>query len=230
MLRTSRSGFSLIEMAVVVAIFGILAALSASMLTSFIPTWRTRKAALEFASDLNHMRMAAIKDNIQYRVKVETWDSDLANADADNVGSWLLQAGNLASSSTSWDTLPVDMNGRSSDGDGTVVITRDGANELPWVSIVEPDVKTVIFSPRGWVDNPAADFSLSTTGYLTFTFSNKRVAVEGATEEWYVLVSRGGVVRVTASKNDWDPSGAIGTDGTGEPSGSGTGYLGVGGN
>ncbi len=228
MLARKRSGFSLVEMAVVVAIFGILAVISSTLLSTFIPTWRTRQAAYLFAADLNQMRMAAIKDNVQHRVLVTAWDDDLANPSADNVGAWLLQSGNAASSSTTWDTLPVDMNGSTSDGAGTVVISRDGANELPWVSVVEPDVKSVVFSPRGWVDNATSDFSTSATGYLVFTFSNKKVAIDAGTEEWYVMVSRGGVVRITQSKNDWMPSGNIGTASTGEPGTSATGYTGPG--
>ncbi|HNH48411.1 MAG TPA: GspH/FimT family pseudopilin [Myxococcota bacterium] len=224
----THSGFSLVEMAVVVAIFGILAAISSTMLSTFIPTWRTRQAAYQFAADLNHMRMAAIKDNVQYRVTVTAWDQDLANPSSDSVGAWLLQAGNSASSSTAWDTLPVDINGNTSDGAGTVVISRNGSNELPWVSVVEPDIKTVVFSPRGWVDNATADFSTSTSGYLVFTFSNKKIAVDGGTEEWYVMVSRGGVVRVTQSKNDWMPTGNIGTAATGDPTSTSSGYAGGG--
>lgn len=223
-LRRSRSGFSLIEMAIVVAIFGILAALSATMVSSWIPTWRTRQAAHRFAADLNYARMSAVKDSVEYRVVITAWDTNLGDAAAGSVGAWLVQRGNLAQFSTVWDTLPYDGDGLVSDAEGTVVISQGGTHAIPWVSLQQPTVTTVTFSPRGWLQNGAADFG--SDGYLHFDFLNKRRYVEdGGEEVWEILIGRGGVARLQPSQNLWVPTTTVGADESSTP-GAATGYAG----
>lgn len=221
----ARGGFSLVELAITVAIFGILAVISVALMDNYIPAWRTRGAAMRFAADLNNMRMSAIKDNIQYRLEVTDWDSALTDVNVDSVGAWQLEAGNKAANSTAWDTLPVELNDQTGTADGIVVISKGGKNELPWVSLQEPTTKTVTFSPRGWCDNPNTDFT-EDGGYMVFTFVNKRVAIDNGVENWVVKVSRGGIVRVEASQAPWTTDNSVGTEASGGPSGAPTGYLG----
>ena len=178
-----------------------------------------------FAAHLNDMRMSAIKDNLQYRVEVTDWDSSLTDVNVPSVGAWKLEAGNKAADSTSWDVLPVELNDVTGTGDGTIQISKGGTNELPWVSLKEPTTKTVTFSPRGWCDNPATDF-VDDGGYMTFVFVNKRESIASGTDTWTVRVSRGGIVRVEANKNQWVIKNTVGTEATGWPSSAPTGYLG----
>lgn len=223
--QRTRGGFSLVELAIAVAIFSILAVLSVALMENFVPAWRTRGAALRFAADLNRIRIAAIKDGVQYRLSVTDYDHAITDANVDSVGAWQLAAGNKASGSTTWDVLPVELNAKTGDGEGTIVISKGGTNELPWVSIEEPTVTSVTFSPRGWVDNAATDFT-DDGGYITYTFVNKRVAIEGGTENWVVKISRGGIVRVEATNNLWTGSNTVGTEVTGGPSTGHSGYVG----
>jgi prepilin-type N-terminal cleavage/methylation domain-containing protein len=218
-------GFSLVELAITVAIFGILAVLSIAMMENFVPAWRTRSAALRFAADLNRIRIAAIKDGVQYRLSITDYDHAVNDANVDSVGAWQLAAGNKSYGSTTWDVLPVELNDKTGDGEGTIVISKGGTNELPWVSIEQPTITSVVFSPRGWVDNAATDFT-EDGGYITYTFVNKRVAIDGGADNWVVKISRGGIVRVEATHNLWTGNNTVGTEITGGPSTNHSGYVG----
>lgn len=228
-----QAGFSLIEMAIVVAIFGILAAISSSYVAAMLPTWRTRSAAMQLAADLNEMRMVAIRDNAQTRVTITTWDENMDDAQNPSAGAWQKLKGNASSASTCWDILPWDSLNPSActdvnTGAGTVDIGKEGPQKLPWASMEVPDVTTVTFSPRGWVENNGSDFT-SHDGYIVFTFTNKRRYIEdGGVEQWIVKVARGGIVRVEAQNNLWVPEDAMGTETTSSNNGSPTGYVGGG--
>lgn len=71
--RRQGSGFTLIEMLVVVAIIGILAALAAPSMTRLLERGRLRGAAEQVASDLQLARTEAIKRNQDVKV---TFSSD----------------------------------------------------------------------------------------------------------------------------------------------------------
>lgn len=220
--RRAEAGVTLIEIMIVVAIFGIMAVMSATAVGSWLPIWRTRQAAFSFAADLNSMRMASIKDNSQYKLEVTAWDTHLGDANAGNAGAWTLSKGDSAYGSTTWDILPANVGTTIDDHAGIIEITDGGNSAMHWVSIDQPTITSVVFSPRGWVDNSPTDFT--TTGYIEFVFVNKRDRVDGGDDQWRVMVSRGGIVRVEPGKHQWVPDGSLGTEVAGSASTSPTGY------
>ncbi len=217
-LRRRRSGVSLLEIAIVLAIVGIMAALAGTLLSNTLPSWRTRRAAREFSAALNQCRQMAIVQGVQYRIRLASYDSDL-DGTSPNVGVYYIERGNLSSGSTVWDILPWDLDGSGTlTGEGTVEISDGGLDQLAgvsidnWGSIAGVDGDDIVFNPRGWLDNPVSDFA---DGYISVTFVNKRARPRGDTDEWAVQVSRGGLVRMQSSKVD--PVGAV--PGTTEASG-----------
>lgn len=236
----ARRGVTLVEIAIVVAIIGILAAIGAGMLSELIPSWRTRRAALDFAAAVEQARSMAIADNVQYRVHITDTDADPTSG-SDNVGTYWVQKGDDAQSTTAWDTLPVDMSGTDTlTGEGYVNLARDQEDSLPWVSLKTPDsalagvgtwTDSIVLNPRGQLDNPAADFACdangdgSADGYICVTFVNKKRAVaSGVEDKWVVLISRAGMARV--QHGDESVGFTAGSAITSTPGASSSGYAG----
>jgi prepilin-type N-terminal cleavage/methylation domain-containing protein len=200
---SSRRGVTLVEMAIVLAIVGILAALAGPMLTETMPSWRTRRAAREFAADVMKARSLAIAQDSEYRVRLASFDNDPTNGTG--IGVYYVERGNAVSNSTTWDILPWDLDGSGTEsGEGTVVISEDGEDELHLVSILDwgtitgVDGNDLVFSPQGWLINPTSDFNAR--GYIEVTFANKAARRGGGQDDWVVQVSRGGMVRMISSR------------------------------
>ncbi len=223
----NRRGVTLLEIAIVIAIIGILAALAGTLLTGTLPSWRTRRAARELSATLNQCRQLAIAEGVEYRVRMVDADPDL-DGSSGSVGAYFIERGNASVSSTSWDILPWDADGSGTlTGEGTIDITEGTPNGLrgvsiaPWLPIAGVDGDDIVFSPRGWLVNPPSDFNGN--GYVEITFVNKTGRAQGITDEWTVMVSRGGLVRLesnrqtpvggpsgTPTASDWTTSGASG--------------------
>jgi prepilin-type N-terminal cleavage/methylation domain-containing protein len=236
----TRRGVTLVEIAIVVAIIGILAAVGAGMMSDLMPSWRTRRAAREFAAQASQARAMAMSDSVQYRVYIEETDPDPATSST-NHGIYWVQRGDLPSHTTEWDTLPVEMTGSDDlQGEGYVNIQKDAEDSLPWVSIEAlPDVlagedswtDSIIFNPRGMLDNPATDFTCdingdgSSDGYICVTFVNQKAALSGREDEWTVLISRAGSVRLQHGQ-DAAVGYTSGSQVTSQGGSSGDGYAG----
>jgi len=225
--RRGIRGVTLLEIAIVVAIIGIMAGLGGTMLTELIPSWRTRRAASEFASAMNTCRQMAIAHGVEYRVRLGAYDPDVGGSGG-NIGIYYVERGDAANGSASWDVLPVDMDGSDAmTGEGTVDFSAGGEDELRGVSLDQWGVisgvsgNDVVCSPRGWLINPVSDFDGN--GYIRVSFVNKKARQKGDVDDWDVLVSRGGMVRMEASRtlpvggssgtpdaSEWTASGATG--------------------
>lgn len=75
-------GFTLIEVLVVVAILGVLAALAGPSFTSTIQQWRVRQAVENMTSTIYYARSEAIKRGGKITVIKNTLDSECAQADS----------------------------------------------------------------------------------------------------------------------------------------------------
>lgn len=195
-----RAGVTLIEMAIVLAIIGIMSAIAISMSSELGPRWRTRAAAKLFASQVNECRMTAIRTGRECRVWLVTADSDTANADT-NAGEYWVAVGNKSRNSTAWDYLPVDdydgSTGTDTDqsrgfadlGDKNNQFYRRQVGLLQWGTIGGPGTgnsDAIHFDARGQVMNPLSDFGGSADGYIRITFYNKLNWSKGGSEAWYV--------------------------------------------
>ena len=67
-----KSGFTLLEIVIVVAIIGGLAALGGAQLRQFLPGMHLKAAARELYSNMQKVRMSAIKDNKNWVIVFDT--------------------------------------------------------------------------------------------------------------------------------------------------------------
>lgn len=206
----SRRGLTLIEIAIVVAIIGVLAAIGFGSIREALPRYRTRQAALQFAGEVDRLRTLAIMNNRYYRVWLVEYDDAPTNPGTNSVGRYMLQA---LHPNGVWDTLPVDADVDGSDdatAEGDVWFAKGGNkdDEIPDVSILQWDTiggptfgarsasneNCIVFSPRGWLKNPDSDLA---DGFIHVDFINREAAVQGKSDEVYrVSVYRSGFARV----------------------------------
>lgn len=213
---TSRSGVTLVELMIVVAIFGVLGLLATTMVNKFIPSWRTRQAAYQFMMNCNRARNLAISENVQYRIVMDTYDDQL-DVDGPSKGIYRIERGDNTANSSYFDILPVDADGSDDHtSEGYVDISYEGEDEMRGVSLQEwPDLiglggNDIVFNSRGWLDNPPEDFS-SGNGYIEVTFVNKIGRMDNEKDEWTIKISRGGVIRMEHNNKLWVPSNETGT-------------------
>jgi hypothetical protein len=216
-LARRRSGHTLVELAVAIAIVGILALMGWWAVQEEVDRYRMMKAARLLQSDLQELRALAIATNRETRIRFVASDAALDEMDV-QVGEWLLQAGNRSQSSTEWDTLPIDDGDGSDNSLGERSLSVGGANEAPhislapWPTLVGPgtdNADAIVFSPRGWIANPATDFS---SGYVALRLVNKGSLARGGSEEATVRLSRGGLARLEVSDATALPANAVGAE------------------
>jgi len=210
-----RAGHTLVELAVAIAIVGILAGIGWTRIQPQVDRYRMMKAARLLHADLQSLRALAIATNRETRLHFLLADTALDPDDV-QLGEWLLQVGNRSTGSTEWDTLPVDMNGEGDSSEGERSLSPGGADETPrislapWPTLAGPgtdNADSIVFSPRGWVTNPATDFS---SGYVDLRIVNKRALGEGHTEEVTLSVSRGGLTRLEVGASSMLPATSVG--------------------
>lgn len=198
------------------AIVAVLAALAVWNSRSELATFRLKRTARMFHADLQHLRAESIASDREMRLKFVAADELMAPGE-DQVGAWLLQAGNRSSSSTTWDTLPIDEDGVSSDGSGQRDIGEGGNHEepdvslAPWPALRGPGAGNedcLVFSPRGILANPPGDF---VNGYVTVEFVNKDALLNGADQRLRVRVSRSGYARIEAGPSSTLPDNPVGS-------------------
>ncbi len=200
-----RTAFTLIELMLVVAVVGLLLSVGWGSLQPWLPRYRTRRAAMEFASTVDHLRALAVSENRETAVYLADFDPDAEIGNDVNVGAYWRLAGNAARGSTSWELLPTDAQHDGSDDDqseGRVDIGAGSPTRLRDVSIAEwnaiagPDglIDYIVFTPLGWLANPNADFDGE--GYVEVRFTNKAAYREGRAEAYTVRIARSGFARV----------------------------------
>jgi prepilin-type N-terminal cleavage/methylation domain-containing protein len=212
--RSQRHGFTLIEMAITLAIISVLTAWGMWASQDLIPRWRTRAAAQEFSARVQKCRMLAIRSGVECRVLLVDYDTSLDDLEVENVGEYQLSLGNKYSNSDTWDLLPPDSYQDGSDDDQSEAnfdISPNGNDPKRRVSIADwgdgtlggpgtGNSNAIVFDARGYVSNPSSDFSGE--GNITVTFVNKLARSRGLQEDFIVLIGRSGMIRLDNSQNE----------------------------
>ncbi|MBN1335685.1 MAG: type II secretion system protein [Deltaproteobacteria bacterium] len=200
-----RSGFTLVELVLTVAIVGMLLVVGWGSLDRWLPRYRTRHAAIEFANAVDHLRILAVSENRQTALYLADYDPDAESGNDLNIGVYWRLAGNAARGSTTWEFLPTDAQHDGSDDDQSEGIVDIGAGSptrlkdvslAGWGTIGGPDglADHLVFSPFGWLANPNSDFD--SHGYVEIRFTNKAAYREGRAESYTVRIARSGFARV----------------------------------
>ena len=202
-----RAGVTIIEIAMVVALLGVLAGITHGSLKELLPRYRMVQTAKDLRNDIHALRYTAIEQSKEARVLLITADPDWSVPGPDSAGEWWLQVGNRGLRSNVWDTLPADMELDGTDDStdrGTVSIGLGGEDSAlgvslkPWGALSGPgttNLDSIVFSPRGYVINPASDFDAD--GYITLTLVNKNAV--GVDDSVALRIARSGMVRLESS-------------------------------
>ena len=199
--RRGVPGSTLVELAIAVVVVAVLAAIGFSSARDEISRFRLMQAARLLHSDLRYLRSMAITTNRQTRLLLVQADTAMDPAEPQQ-GEWLCQVGNRSVGSNEWDTLPPDVGGVLDVSDGERSLAEGGTDEAtgislaPWPALTGPgagNADAIVFSPRGWVDNPATDFA---DGYIVLELVNKVALDEGADQHAAVRLSRGGLAHL----------------------------------
>jgi prepilin-type N-terminal cleavage/methylation domain-containing protein len=204
----SRSGFTLVELAIVVALVGILSALGINAMAEQLPRWRTIQATRDFTNLVQECRALAIRSGRECSIWLLGADPAPDSLSSQG-GEYWVGLGDRARDSTTWDYLPVDPAGDTNQSDG-IVNLADTANNYyqrrvsigEWRPLTGPGTGNgdrIVFDARGFVSNPGGDFSA--TGFIDITFINKDARHRGVTDDYIVRISRAGMTRVDATLN-----------------------------
>lgn len=207
--------FTLPELMMAVAVIAILSSLGLYSARDSIAHYRMIRTARLLQSDIQSLRALAVDTNRQTRLKLVYADAALDPTEPQQ-GEWLLQIGDRPERSTEWDTLPANRNGVVNDEQGERSLAVGGAQETPWVSLASWTPLTgpgldcadaIVFSPRGWLDNPPLDF---TNGYIQLTVVNKRAKLNGGVDRVSLRIARGGLARMELGENRTLPNTLVG--------------------
>lgn len=206
-----RRGLTLLELVVVLGIIAIVGAIGWGSTRSHLPRFRMITAAKQLKSDLMKLRNLSVSTGRETRITFT--GSPGACRDPESYGgSWALSIGNRSAGSSDWDLLPEDSRADGSDddqSDGTVDIGMGGNRQArgvclrQWATLAGPttgNADSIVFSPRGYVVNPGADFSAD--GSIDVTLVNLEAAQRGVTDEVSVRVYRTGAARLESTLGD----------------------------
>ncbi|MEC7948897.1 MAG: prepilin-type N-terminal cleavage/methylation domain-containing protein [Myxococcota bacterium] len=219
----ARRGLTLIELAVVLAIVGIVAAIGWGSTRAYIPRFRMITAAKGLKADTMKLRSLAVSTGRETRLTLSGTPGTCTDAEGYG-GSWTMAIGNRSSGSSSWDLLPEDTAADGSDDDrseGTVDIGPEGNRTArgvclrQWASLAGPGAgngDSIVFSPRGFITNPSSDFS-TVAGTIDLTLVNLHAASRGVTDEVSVRLFRTGAARLESTLGaEYAGSAAAGTE------------------
>lgn len=205
-LRRARRAFTLLELAVVVAIVVITASLGVGSLREHLPRYRMVQAAKRLKADVQSLQSLATASGRQGRLRLLAAPGDCSDPEVWG-GGWVLELGDRSHGSTRWDVLPLDSAEDGVDDDqseGPVVLSEGGNAEsrftcmLPWGTLSGPlsgDRDTIVINARGYLDNPTTDLD---RGYIRLALRNQAAAAQGVQDEAVLLISAAGAVRLAS--------------------------------
>ncbi len=160
-----RGGFTLLELAITIAIVGILAIIAVPNIMRFIGRYRLNQATHMLSQQITLCRTSAISSNREYAIEfLEGDDGAVVDDWRDNTGRYRFLRGNRPRFSTQWE--PVALGDAGTDG---VIDLAQGPGDVVGVSLESwstlrgppqthlPDA--LVFGAHGFVTNDPTDFS-----------------------------------------------------------------------
>jgi len=204
----SRSGFTLVEMGLVVAIFVVLSAIGWGTTHAQMPRYRLIRASKQMKGDLVLLRNLAVQTNRETRMSLVWAPGDCEDTDEWG-GRWQMEIGDRSQRSKAWELLPPDAAEDGVDdlqGEGSANLGDGGNREakdvclVQWSAIRGPGIgnaDSIVFSPRGWLTNPSGDFN--SEGYMELKLRNQEASRLDVDDSVNVLVTRAGMVRLDST-------------------------------
>lgn len=207
-----RRGFTMIEMAIVLAIVAITAAVAVSSGTEIIPRWKTRQGAREFQATVAQARHQAMQLRRQTRVVLTNFELPVGSEPDYHAMAWRIDVGDDPVRSTVWtylDGTSTNHSHGSADPLRGATMTLFTGAQLTGASWCSDCADSIVFNPDGTVANQDGD--LADRGAITVNFVNKAKAIQGETDEWRVRIFRSGMARIetSAQESDSDRQGGV---------------------
>ena len=180
----------MIELVVVLVIVGVVSALAATDLASFIGRYRLNSAAEELADSIHECRMMAIAENRECAVRLVTSDANLTGDWRQNAGRYEVLVSEVTATGVGWVSAPDGVHDLAGGPNG-----QPGVSIEPWTPLVGPIggslADAFVFNPRGYAANQVSDFAAG--GVARIVLRNKRST---SIEQRVVRVDRGGNVQI----------------------------------
>jgi prepilin-type N-terminal cleavage/methylation domain-containing protein len=208
-------GTTMIELVIVIALIGILSALTVPNLEAWLSRMRLNAGTTKVVSTFKNTRQLALSEGVRYCLSF-SGDTSFGDGNDNVYNATAVVNAETALRSTSWApiTAPIELAGWSNHHcTGSVV---DCGNDLFKGVSLETGPNTTfpaggdtlcagfVFNKQGFLDNPTTDFTATCDG-INASCSMITLISKGMTptEQRTVWIDRGGNVRVTSGPTDF---------------------------
>jgi len=175
----TNSGFTMIELMIVITIIGILSAVAVPRLTAWLPSYRLKSAASDLQSNMQKARVKAIKENVSVQIRFDNTNPpgfyyfDTTDDDAYTAGEFRVNLSSYGSgvgygtgnASSNWNgnnctqATAIGFGSRGTANQATVYLQNENANicyaittSIAGTAKVRKYNGTLPFSVNNWVE------------------------------------------------------------------------------